>query len=81
MMRHVLLVLLAVCGAACGSSAPAPSTGEPLWQVYERSLKGAKYVDLTHTIAPGIPVWAGFGPRKLAHYRIKGSARFVVPRS
>jgi hypothetical protein len=24
-------------------------------------------------------VWAGFGPRTLAHYRIVGSARFVVP--
>jgi hypothetical protein len=26
-------------------------------------------------------VWAGFGARKLAHYRIKGSAQFVVPRT
>jgi len=26
-------------------------------------------------------VWAGYGPRKLAQYRIVGSARFVVPRS
>jgi kynurenine formamidase len=33
----------------------------PLWQVYEESLKTAKYVDLTHTITPSIPVWAGFG--------------------
>jgi kynurenine formamidase len=32
-----------------------------LWNVYEQSLKGAKYVDLTHAIAPGMPVWAGFG--------------------
>jgi kynurenine formamidase len=31
-----------------------------LWSVYETVLKGAKYVDLTHTITPGIPVWAGF---------------------
>lgn len=35
---------------------------EPLWQVYRQSLKGAKYVDLTHTITPSIPVWPGFGP-------------------
>ena len=34
----------------------------PLWQVYEGSLKGAKYVDLTHAITPTIPVWEGFGP-------------------
>jgi len=25
-------------------------------------------------------VWAGFGPRRLAQYRIVGSARFVIPR-
>jgi kynurenine formamidase len=29
--------------------------------VYESALKDAKYVDLTHTITPSIPVWAGFG--------------------
>lgn len=34
----------------------------PLWHVYRQSLKGAKYVDMTHTITPAIPVWAGFGP-------------------
>jgi len=32
-----------------------------LWQVYNDSLKKAKYVDLTHTITPTIPVWKGFG--------------------
>ena len=34
--------------------------GKGLWSVYDDALKGAKYVDLTHTIAPKIPVWAGF---------------------
>jgi kynurenine formamidase len=33
-----------------------------LWTVYEQSLKGAKYIDLTHTLTPSIPVWKGFGP-------------------
>jgi kynurenine formamidase len=32
-----------------------------LWEIYEQHLKNAKYVDLTHTITPSIPVWAGFG--------------------
>lgn len=32
-----------------------------LWDVYDQTLKKAKYVDLTHTITPTIPVWAGFG--------------------
>jgi len=35
-----------------------------LWDVYDQSLKHAKYVDLTHTINPSIPVWHGFGPSK-----------------
>ncbi len=39
-----------------------PNYEPPLWQLYQHSLKPAKYVDLTHTITPTIPVWAGFGP-------------------
>lgn len=33
-----------------------------LWDVYDGSFAHARYVDLTHTIAPGIPVWHGFKP-------------------
>lgn len=53
-------------GCAASNEAPvaSPGAGAPrdLWQVYATWLAKAKYVDLTHTIAPGIPVWAGFGP-------------------
>ena len=38
------------------------STKPPLWKVYDNALMDAKYVDLTHTITPRIPVWSGFGP-------------------
>ena len=61
---------LALATAGCGRAyAPAPTPGMTaaapgLWQVYERSLKRAKYIDLTHTITPSIPVWRGFGPSK-----------------
>jgi kynurenine formamidase len=61
---------LALAAAACGrANPPAPASGAAaavpgLWQVYEQSLKGAKYIDLTHTITPSIPVWRGFGPSK-----------------
>jgi len=64
-MRHsrILLTALAVGVLASLSEAAAPSGAEPpLWQVYTQTLKKAKYVDLTHTITPVIPVWAGFGP-------------------
>ncbi len=45
--------------------APTASSGgaaDGLWLIYEQSLKNAKYIDLTHTLAPSIPVWKGFGP-------------------
>jgi len=42
----------------------ASSTASGLWQIYEQSLKNAKYIDLTHTMRPSIPVWKGFGPSK-----------------
>ena len=35
-----------------------------LWDVYAQFLVKAKYVDMTHTITPSIPVWSGFGPAK-----------------
>lgn len=45
-------------------NAAQPRPEPPLWQVYQQSLRKAKYVDLTHAIAPSIPVWSGFGPSK-----------------
>src|SRR4051812_21992553 len=52
------LAAVALVAMAAAPSKPAPVS---LWQVYEQSLKGARYVDLTHTINPAVPVWAGFG--------------------
>jgi kynurenine formamidase len=49
------------------ANAQDPSNGpHSLWDVYTRYLKPAKYVDLTHTITPSIPVWAGFLPPKFS---------------
>ena len=55
-------VFVALVCSGCTFHDPTP----PLWQIYEHSLKGAKYVDLAHTITPRIPVWEGFGPAKFA---------------
>lgn len=60
MNRFGAVLVVSIASTACASQ--ARDTQPPLWQVYEHSLKGAKYVDLTHTITPAIPVWAGFGP-------------------
>jgi kynurenine formamidase len=53
----------AAAGDAAGAGAGAGEDAErrPLWRLYERVLKRARYVDLTHTITPSIPVWPGFG--------------------
>jgi kynurenine formamidase len=61
MKKLLLLALLAVCAAVALTAARPKPSAPPLWQVYEQALKGARYVDLTHTIGPSIPVWAGFG--------------------
>ena len=59
----VLLLAVVSPGAELRAQSPEPP---PLWRVYEQSLKGAKYVDLTHTITPTIPVWSGFGPSRFS---------------
>ena len=50
--------LFVSCAIFASASIAAENVG--LWQVYETALKSAKYVDLTHTITPRIPVWVGF---------------------
>jgi kynurenine formamidase len=63
-----LAALVAMCGAMATFDANA-AEGTSLWPVYEQALKGAKYVDLTHTIKPDIPVWAGFAASTFAPAR------------
>jgi kynurenine formamidase len=43
-------------------AAPTTAANPGLWAVYAQSLKGARYIDLTHPITPNMPVWKGFGP-------------------
>ena len=52
---------LAAVTLIAGTTLAAAADGDGLWKVYNDSLKGAKYIDLTHTITPKIPVWIGFG--------------------
>jgi kynurenine formamidase len=59
----LLCVILSACTGASPDKADVPKPAD-LWSVYENTLAKAKYVDLTHTITPTIPVWKGFGPSK-----------------
>jgi kynurenine formamidase len=62
-MKRLWLVaaaFVAIVGIVAGPADAAKRGG--LWAVYNNSLKGAKYIDLTHRLTPQIPVWKGFGP-------------------
>jgi kynurenine formamidase len=64
-----LLASLALIAVICAVLLPCKSDAaddNSLWSVYEQALKGAKYVDLTHTITPNIPVRAGFADSTFA---------------
>ena len=50
--------LLAALLGACGSTG---HEDRGLWSVYDESLRGARYIDLTHAATPSMPVWKGFG--------------------
>jgi len=56
----IAAAFVAVMGVAAGPAGAAKPSG--LWSVYDNSLRGAKYIDLTHRLTPQIPVWKGFGP-------------------
>jgi kynurenine formamidase len=60
-MKPYLCLPALLAGAACARPSAQPSAEPPLWRLYSETLAHAKYVDLTHTITPSIPVWAGFG--------------------
>jgi kynurenine formamidase len=62
-MRSWKTVAIAALGliAAAPGAAMAKEPSANLWQVYNQTLSKARYIDLTHTITPGIPVWKGFG--------------------
>jgi kynurenine formamidase len=64
-MRRTAALLLGLAlsidlghGASAGEN-PSPK-GESLWGFYNSTLSRAKYIDLTHAIAPGGPIGEGF---------------------
>jgi len=70
-MKKTLITVLTAMAASCSnppSNAPkdSPTATPGLWQVYDQSLKTAKYIELSHTITPTVPVWKGFGPSRFA---------------
>jgi kynurenine formamidase len=57
--------IAAIAAAAIVAAVPATAgaaQGTGLWKLYDQTLSKARYIDLTHEIAPNMPVWTGFGP-------------------
>jgi kynurenine formamidase len=44
------------------AQAPPADAATDMWTVYQDFFAKARYIDLTHTVAPTSPVWKGFGP-------------------
>jgi kynurenine formamidase len=62
MRRSIVLVRAAALSGAAAGAAPSDQSGKglPLWDFYNSALSHAKYIDLTHAIAPGGPIGEGF---------------------
>jgi kynurenine formamidase len=62
MRRRFVWLAAAALSWGCGGSSIAGPSGEaaPLWDLYNGVLSRAKYIDLTHAIAPGGPLGEGF---------------------
>ncbi|KAI9500788.1 cyclase family protein [Coemansia spiralis] len=48
-------------GGTSIQAASSSSDGQYLWDTYDSVLSKMRYIDLTHTITPDIPIWRGFG--------------------
>jgi kynurenine formamidase len=62
MRRTRLAAIAATTLVAAAAPTAAEARGVGLWRVYDSALSHARYIDLTHSITPNMPVWKGFGP-------------------
>jgi kynurenine formamidase len=61
-ITRLAAVAVAALAAVAPGAAQARAGDTDLWQLYDQALSRARYIDLTHTITPHMPVWKGFGP-------------------
>jgi kynurenine formamidase len=62
MRRGRIAAIAAVAIAAAAPGSAEAGKGDGLWKFYDQTLSRARYIDLTHSITPNMPVWTGFGP-------------------
>jgi len=80
MRRLVVWLSAAALAGNCGGLAFADPSGKglPLWDFYSATLRHAKYIDLTHAIAPGGPLGEGFVDFKVGPTRAGVSIPGVI---
>jgi kynurenine formamidase len=61
-MRKATSLLLLVLAAAIPVGTAHAARQSALWSAFDQTFAKARYIDLTHTLTPGGPVWKGFGP-------------------
>ena len=60
-----MVAIVVICTVMVPRNSDA-AEDKSLWGVYLQTLRDAKYVDLTHSITPKIPVWSGFADSTFA---------------
>jgi kynurenine formamidase len=60
-MRQLVAFLLGSALSLTASAKAPGRAGGPMWDFYRMTLSQARYIDLTHAIAPGGPIGEGFG--------------------
>lgn len=78
--RRRLGVLLCVALGSAGGVLHAATATNSLWEMYETALKPAKYIDLTHALAPGGPIGEGFADFKVRAARAGVAIPGVIAR-
>ena len=62
MMGGAIALGAAGTRAVAGPGATASSRAPGLWHTWDETFAHARYVCLSHVLAPGAPLWAGFKP-------------------
>jgi kynurenine formamidase len=64
-MRRAALLGAALAMSLAAAAQEGRRAAHPLWDFYDSTLRSARYIDLTHALAPGGPIGEGFSDFKV----------------
>jgi kynurenine formamidase len=68
-VRRATLIVAALAMTLVGAARAGGGEAGSLWAFYDSTLRAAKYIDLTHALAPGGPIGEGFSDFKVGPTR------------